>query len=68
MKRRRPSSHVVVHPSHQRPPRLRLVFFLVVIAADNDVEEDFMNPTLMAPHAIRLRYTPAEVRIFFHLN
>ena len=32
---------------------------------DDDVEEeDFMNPTLMAPQAIRLRYTPAEVRIF----
>jgi hypothetical protein len=66
MKRRRPSSHVVVHLSKPRPPRQ--VFFLVIIAADNDVEEDFMNPTLMAPHAIRLRYTPAEVRIFFHSN
>ena len=66
MKRRRPSSHAVVHLSQPRPPRQ--VFFLVIIAADNDVEEDFMNPTLMAPHAIRLRYTPAEVRIFFHSN
>jgi hypothetical protein len=38
---------------------------LLIITADNNVEEDFMNPTLMAPLAIRLRYTPAEVRIFF---
>jgi hypothetical protein len=41
---------------------------LLIITAENDVEEDFMNPTLMAPLAIRLRYTPAEVRIFFHSN
>jgi hypothetical protein len=39
---------------------------LLITTAENDVEEDFMNPTLMAPLAIRLRYTPAEVRIFFH--
>jgi hypothetical protein len=42
------------------------IFFFLIITAENDIEEDFMNPTLMAPLAIRLRYTPAEVRIFFH--
>jgi hypothetical protein len=55
---------VVPDPSQLRPPRQ--VFFFAIITAENDIEEDFMNPTLMAPLAIRLRYTPAEVRIFFH--
>jgi hypothetical protein len=65
MKRRRFSSHVVLpDPSQLRPPRQVFLLF-VTITADNDVEEDFMNPTLMAPLAIRMRYTPAEVRIFF---
>ena len=64
MKRKRFSSHVV-HPSPQRPPRQVSLHF-IIITADNDVEEDFMNPTLLAPLSIRKKYTPAEVRIFFH--
>ena len=65
MRRRRLWAHVVpVHLTHMRPPIP--VFLLVITAADDNVEEDFMNPTLMAPLAIRLKYTPAEVRIFLH--
>ena len=65
MRRRRPWAHVVpVHLIHLRPPIP--VYLFVITAADDNVEEDFMNPTLMAPLAIRLKYTPAEVRIFLH--
>jgi hypothetical protein len=65
MKRKKSLSHVVPDPSQLRPPR-QVFFLFVITTADNDVEEDFMNPTLMDPLAIRKKYTPAEVRIFFH--